>query len=777
MDRTTITQLWTTIQEAGLRLGRSISIAKDLIRRRRLPVILQLNAVECGAACLAMILSYYGRQTRVSECRQQCGVGRDGLTAQTIAEAARHYGLRVKAYSVGKLADFKHVSLPAIIHWKFNHFMVVERWSRQRIDVVDPAIGRRRLTMDEFDAGFTGVVLTLEPGIHFKRRRRTPKTSAWRNYLAYASRTPGLWRVLAQIIGASLLLQAFGLALPVFTKVLVDDILPLQITNVMSFIGIGLLILVLAQAVTSYLRAALVIYLQARLDSQLMLGFFEHVLTLPFAFFQQRSSGDLLMRLGSNATIRETLTSQTISAVLDGGLVLVYLIILLTQAPVFGLIALSIGAVQVALLIGTTRGMHRLMQQDLQTQAESQSYLVEALSGIATLKAAGAEDQAFDHWSNLFFKQLNTSLRRGHFRALLNTAMTTLRTLSPFLLLWVGALYVLNDQMSLGTMLALNTLATSFLTPLSSLVSTSQQLQLVGAHLDRITDVVEAAPEQNITVAEPVPALSGRIEVNGVNFGYNPNAPLALRDISLAIEPGQKVAVVGPTGSGKSTLAKLLLALYPPTAGEICYDGSPLSQLNYRSLRRQFGVVLQESFLFNGSIRQNLTLNNPNMPLEEIYQATRLAAVHQEILQMPMGYETVVAEGGSGLSGGQRQRLSLARALAHHPAVLLLDEATSHLDVVTESVINRNLNELACTRIVIAHRLSTIRDADVIVVLDKGRIVERGTHEALMAQNGRYASLIQDQLETRSAAKVSSGAVNGSHGRKQARARLRGRDG
>jgi ABC-type bacteriocin/lantibiotic exporter with double-glycine peptidase domain len=258
----------------------------------------------------------------------------------------------------------------------------------------------------------------------------------------------------------------------------------------------------------------------------------------------------------------------------------------------------------------------------------------------------------------------------------------------------------------------------------------------------------------------------------GTTFGYDPNAPLALRDISLTIEPGQKVAVVGPTGSGKSTLAKLLLALYPPTTSEIYYDGTPLSQLNYRSLRRQFGVVLQESFLFNGSIRQNLTLNNSDISLEEIYEATRQAAVHQEILQMPMGYETVVAEGGSGLSGGQRQRLSLARALAHHPAVLLLDEATSHLDVVTESVINRNLNELACTRIVIAHRLSTIRDADTIVVLDKGRIVERGSHQALMAQNGRYAVLIQDQLETRAAVNSLSVAVNGAQGTKQEGIRL-----
>jgi len=272
-------------------------------------------------------------------------------------------------------------------------------------------------------------------------------------------------------------------------------------------------------------------------------------------------------------------------------------------------------------------------------------------------------------------------------------------------------------------------------------------LQLVSAHLDRIADVVEEESEQDLQGVQHAPPLSGRIELNHINFRYDPNAPLVLRDISVAIEPGQKVALVGRTGSGKSTLAKLLLGLYTPTEGEILYDDLPLQSLNYRTVRSQFGAVLQESFLFSGSIRQNIAFNDPSLSLEQVMEAARLAHIHDDILRMPMGYETLVAEGGMSLSGGQRQRLSLARALAHQPAVLLLDEATSHLDAVTERLVDQNLSDFACTRIVIAHRLSTIRNADLILVLDEGVIVERGSHKDLLAKDGRYAALVHSQLE------------------------------
>ncbi|MBO3462199.1 peptidase domain-containing ABC transporter [Aetokthonos hydrillicola Thurmond2011] len=743
---------WTTqkikprFKVMGLRLKHLISLARWIgtlhAHQRRVPVKLQLSSMECGAASLAMILSYYGRQTQVSECRELIGIGRDGVTAETLARAARTYGLQVKAYSVEDLADFKYVQLPAIAHWNFDHFVVVEHWSPKQVEIVDPASGRYRLTSQEFDAGFTGVVLTFEPGLQFQSCRPKAQLS-WHNSLAqYVFHTPGL---LLQILGTSLLLQIFGLALPILTQVLIDRVLPLHITSVMPILGIGMLILVLTQMVTTYLRAALLIYLQGRVDARIMLGFFDHLLSLPFRFFEQRTTGDLLMRLGSNATIRETLTNQTLSIILDGGFVLGYLVLMLLQEPFFGIMVLILGMLQIVLVFGTNRRVHDLMQREVLAQAESHSYLVEALTGIMTLKASGGENHAFDHWSDLFFKQLNVSLQRSHLAAVIDTAMLSLRTFSPLFLLWIGALRVLDGTMGLGTMLALNAIATSFLLPLTTLVSNAQRLQLVGAHLERLTDVLTTDPEQELLSVQTAPLLTGRIELNQVSFRYDPNAPPVLHNISLTIEPGQKIALVGKSGSGKSTLAKLLLGLYVPTAGEIFYDGMPLQALNWRTLRSQFGVVLQEPFLFSGSIRQNIAANNPSLGFGQVKAAAQLAAIHEDIMQFPMAYETRIAEGGNGLSGGQRQRLAIARALASKPVILLMDEATSHLDSITESLVEQNLSKISCTRIVIAHRLSTIQNADNIIVLDRGTIVEQGRHKDLLAQNGYYASLVLHQ--------------------------------
>lgn len=716
----------------------------NTLRPRRVSVIHQMSAVECGAACLSMILTYYGRKTNVGDCRNQLDVGRDGLTALAIAKAARAHGLRVKAYSLNP-QDFQFVQVPAIVHWNFNHFVVVEKWSAGKVVLVDPAIGRLSLTAEEFDAGFTGVVLMFEPGVHFEKTT-PPKQSLWRRYLVkYVLNSPAL---LLQIIGATLLLQVLGLAFPIFTKVLVDYVLPFQVRGVLTICGLGMVLLVVAQAVTSYTRGALLLFIQTRLDSRMMLDFFEHLLSLPFKFFQQRSSGDLLMRLSSNVVIREVLTSQTLSIVLDGSLVLLYLVVILTQASSFGLIVLAIGAVQVCLLLATTRRVQTLMQSDLAAQSKSQSYLVEALTRIEAIKAAGAEERTLDRWSNLFFSQINVSLQRGHLSILIDTGMMSLRLLSPLVLVWFGAYRVLDGSMTLGTMLALNALAAAFLSPLSSLVSNGQRLQLVGSHLERVADVLEAEPEQvNNGEQHAQPALSGCIELNNVSFCYDVNAPEVLTNISLRIESGQKIAIVGRTGSGKSTLGKLLLGLYAPTAGRIMFDDVPLESMNCRDLRRQFGVVLQDSLLFSGSVRQNIAFNDAAVSLDQVKEAARLAVIDDEIEKMPMGYETLVSEGSGGLAGGQRQRLSLARALAHKPVILLLDEATSHLDAITERRVDQNLSRLSCTRIVIAHRLSTIVNADLIVVLDGGKIVERGTHNTLLLQNGLYAELVNSQSE------------------------------
>lgn len=713
------------------------------LRLRRVPEMRQMTAVECGAACLAMVMSFYGRATSISEVQERCGVGRDGLSALAIVKAARQYGLRVRAISL-KHNDFRNVSFPAIVHWEFNHFVVVERWSRKHVDLVDPALGRRRLTTEEFDEGFTGVVIMLEPGTQFERRSRSSSLTLW-SYMRSLLQMRG---VMAQIIGSSLLLQVLGLGAPLLTKLVVDYIAPTKASNLLLLLGVGMLFLVLTQGATKLLRASLLIYLQTHVDAQMMLNFFEHLLTLPYRFFQLRLNGDLLARVNSNTAIRDLLTSQLISTLLDGSTVIVYLGVLLSQSGLIAGTTLAIGVFQVGLLLVTAPSIRRLTLRDLAAQGKTQGYLNEVLAGIATVKAAGAEQRALNRWTNLFFEEMNISVRRNYLLSVISIILELLYVLSPLLLLWIGATQVIAGTMSIGSMIALNTLAVSFLVPLNSLASGGQMIQVARAHFERIADVVGAAPEQDPHQVQIPPPLTGRIELRNVSFQYDPNTPPILNDISVQIRPGQKVALVGRTGSGKSTLGKLLIGLITPTKGTILYDNLPLESLNFQELRKQFGVVLQETFIFSGSVRENIAFNNPEMELEQIVKAAQAAAIHEDIEAMPMGYETLVSEGGSVFSGGQRQRLSLARALANHPAILLLDEATSALDVATERVVEENVNNLSCTQVVIAHRLSTIRNADLILVLDQGRIVEQGRHDLLLRRKGFYARLIKAQVES-----------------------------
>ncbi len=714
------------------------------VGRRRVPVMRQPGFSECGATCLAMVLGYHGRETPVAEVTERIGSGRDGASARGLAQAARAFGLRCRGYSV-EPGDLRRLELPVIAHWRFDHFLVIERWTPKGAEVVDPASGRRRLAPGELDAGLTGVVLTFEPGSGFERRRRGGHP--WRRYLASVAGRRGVPRALVQVALASLLLQLFGLAVPLVTKVVVDRVIPGGLSGVLNVLGLGVLVWVAAQAATTFLRSALLIYLQGRLDSQMMLGFLEHLLALPYPFFQSRTVGDLAMRLASNSLIRAVLTSQTVSLLLDVVFAVVYLAVLFALSPSFGAVVLAFAAAQVAIAAATTRPMHRLMQRDLVTDAEQQGYLVEALKGVATIKAAGAEERILDHWSNLFFKHLDLTLLRARFGAVVDTAMSALRTLAPLALLWFGARQILEGGLTLGTMLALAALAGSFLAPLSNVVSTARQLQTVGARLERITEVLETEREQDLTRVRPAPRLGGAIGVEEVSFRYRPDGPLVLRGVSFSAAPGQKVGLVGRTGSGKSTLAALLLGLYKPTRGRIVYDGVPLEELDYRTLRGQLGAVLQESYLFAGSIRSNIAFNEPDLSFERVVDAARFAAIDLDVEAMPMGYETLLPEGGGALSGGERQRLSIARAIAPRPRVLLFDEATSHLDSATEAEIEENLSALDATRLVIAHRLSTVRNADLILVLDRGAVVEKGTHAELLARHGLYAEMVRRQAE------------------------------
>ncbi|MER6514912.1 peptidase domain-containing ABC transporter [Nonomuraea sp. NPDC001636] len=706
---------------------------------RRLPVLLQNTDTECGAACLAMVLCHHGHRTTLHQVAERLQVGRDGLSAKAIVDGARDHGLKARAFSLAP-EDLARVPLPAVAHWEFNHFIVVERWSPDRVDVVDPGHGRRRLTPEEFGAGFTGVLLVFEPGEGF-RRGTTSAASAWRREFVRTlfRRRRGL---LAQLIAASLLLQVLGLALPMFSQLLLDSIVPRRAVDVLSLLGVSVLLAGAAQLVIGYLRAALLVAVRARADQELTENLVSHLVTLPYRYFQQRGKGDLVTRAGSVSTLGDILTGQVVAALLDGPLAVGYLVLVYLWDPVFGLALTGLAVLQTVLLLATTSRIATLTRQELTALSASQTSLIQTITGIETLKASGAEKRAVDQWSSHFARQLDADVRAGLTRGLLESALSAIRVTAPLGLLWLGAWRVLDGQLTVGALVALNAIALGALTPLGSLMTGLQSLQQAGAHFDRLSDILASEPEPSNGIE--VLRLRGAVELRGVSFRHDPRAPWTVRDVSVSIRPGQKVALVGASGSGKSTLARLLLALHTPVLGEIRYDGVPAAELNLRTLRRQFGVVTQDPSLFSGSIRENIALNEPGASLERVVAAARLAALHDEIMDMPMGYETMLTDGG-GLSGGQRQRLALARAVLSRPKVLLLDEATSNLDSATEAAIEANLSRLVQTRIVIAHRLSTVRDADLILVIDAGRVVQRGTHDELTATGGKYAELVAAQ--------------------------------
>ena len=711
----------------------------------RVPVITADSEVECGSASLAMILGYYGRDTPLPETHERCAVGRDGANALDIANAARSYGLQVNPYSLD-LDELEDLRCPAILHWGFRHFVVLEEWDGRHARIVDPAGGRKKISRELLSREFTGVALSLAPGSEFSVESEIDDEPAWKLIGRRAFRAPGARRFVTQIALAALLLQLLGLSVPLMTKLVVDSILPLELDDMMTILGIGVVVIVIAHFVGSLLRGFVLVTLQAKLDVELMAGFFEHVLKLPYRYFQERSTGDLIQRLSSNADIRTVLSNQTLSALLDGSFVIIYAGILIWLDPIFGGVAVLLGVIQVTMLVLTMRPMTRLVQAELDAIGTSQGMLVEAISGIEVVKAAGVEDRILSNWTSQFADQIEATIRRGRTTATIGAISTTIQRFSPLILLWVGARSVLDGRLGLGEMLALVSLGQLFLSPLGTLVSALMQIQHVGGHLERIASVLRVPAAQELGSVRPAPTLTGRIEIDDVSFRYDESSAWAVRGVSVEIEPGMKVALVGRTGSGKSSLAKLILGLYEPTHGEVRFDGIPLAELDHRTVRAQCGVVMQEPRVFNGTIRQNIAFHDPAMSLATIVRAAKLAELHDDIMRMPMSYDTLIAEGGSALSGGQRQRLAIARALAREPNVLVLDEATSDLDTATERLVADHLRDQGASSVVIAHRLSTVRDADLILVLDRGTVVEHGDHDSLLAREGIYTRLARDQL-------------------------------
>jgi ATP-binding cassette subfamily B protein len=709
--------------------------------RRRIPVIVQLTTSECGAACLAMVLALHGRRVRLDEIAGHLGAGRDGVSGKSLLAAASSYGLDGRGVRM-EPADLRLVDRGAILHWEFNHFVVFERLRARSVDIIDPASGRVNIPLAQFGRSFTGVALLLHPANGFSGGGSAVDLGPLSRY---ARMILAQWRLIARILVLSLMLQAFGAGIPLMTGALIDRVIPHQDWPLLQVLAWGLGMVTVFQFLASLVRGHLLAHLRTHLDARITLSFLHHLMSLPYKFFQHRPPGDLLMRISSNAAVRDVLTNAAISTVLDGLFASGYLVALLYFAPRLAALTFALGLVDLVALALVWRAKQRLVARSLSVQARTQSYQMELLNGIESLKSMGAEHRAAERWANLLTESLNVSLRQSGLDATLGAAMGAVKMVSGFSILGYGSWQVMNGGMSLGTMMAMTALASGFMAPFSSLFGVLGSLPMLKAMLARVADVLDEPPEQNALTAQPAPRLRGRIELRAVSFRYSPQAADVVTDVSATIEPGQSVAIVGATGSGKSTIASLMVGLYRPSAGQVRYDQHDLADLDLAGVRSQIGVVTQRTFLFAGSIRSNVALADPDASLEAITEACRLACVDEEIAAMPLGYETLLAAGGGSISGGQRQRLALARALIGKPAVLLLDEATSSLDAVTERRVHQHLRARACTRIVISHRLSTIIDADLILVLDQGRIVDRGNHHELVRRSAIYSQVVAAQ--------------------------------
>lgn len=707
----------------------------------RIPIVRQMSATDCGAAALAMVLKYYGKDVPLAEIRQALGIGRNGTTASALLLAGRLWGLRGRGVHA-EVHDLSSVPPGTILYWEFCHYVVLEHAGTDFVRIVDPAAGRRRVSLTAVRQAFTGVALIFEPSAAFKPEK-VQTHRAWGLLTQVFER----WDLLGRIVFISAVIQILSALMPVLTGVLIDRVVPQRNYSLLVLLAGAYLVFQIFNALSSFIRSHLLLYLQSQVEANFTLRFLDHLVELPYSFFQQRPAGDLMMRLGSNASIKEILTSTTLSTLMDGFMVSLYLILLMFANIRLTLMIVAIAVARIVVVVLLRHKQREFLAETLEVSARSQTYQVEMLSGMETLKAMGLEHRAAENWSNLFVEGLNISVQRGRLDATFAIAQNLLSTASTLAIMFYGTYLVLRGSFTLGTMVAFSALAAGFFGPLTSLISAGVQFQMLETYLERINDVLNTPPEQKPGTLAFAQKLTGSISLEGVSFRYAKPDPLVLEDVSLAFVSGCRVALVGRTGSGKSTLARLLAGLYEPSAGRILFDGKDLASLDLRSLRSQLGFVTQDTQLFGGTVRQNIALSDPQMGLNEVIHAAKCACIHDEIVAMGMGYETVLADRGLSLSGGQRQRLALARALACRPSVLVLDEGTSHLDAVTEEMVNRNLAQLRCTRIVIAHRLSTIRDADLIVVLAAGRVAAQGKHEELLRNSSKYAELLRMQRD------------------------------
>ncbi len=709
-------------------------------RRHRTPTVLQMEAVECGAACLAMILGYHGRFVALEELRLLCGVTRDGSKASNMLIAARKFGMTARGFK--KEPDqLRALPLPQVVFWNFNHFVVVEGFRRGRVYLNDPALGRRVIDSDEFDQGFTGVVLTFEPTPEFKRGGARPSVVA-----ALRRRFVGLRTALAYLILVGLALVAPGLVIPVFSSVFVDKFLVGGLDGWLKPLLGGMLLTALLRMALTWLESYYLLRLQTHIALSSASKFFWHVLRLPVEFYTQRSAGEISGRVALNDRVAQLLSGDLARAVLSVLSLGFFGLLMFSYDAPLTLISLAVVAVNLLALRLIARRTGELSQR---LSIDAGKVLGASMNGlllIETVKSSGGEADLFSRWAGYQAKYVMSEQAMTRAGLLLGILPGFLATLNNLLVLGVGGLHVVGGGLTLGQLVAFQSLVASFVEPVNTLIGLGGKLQEAKGEMNRLDDVMQYPADPGLERAQPVGAaakLDGYLELRDLEFGYSRTDPPLIQGVSLSLRPGERVAVVGPSGCGKSTLSKLVMGLYQPWRGEILFDGRPREYFGRYEFSNSVAMVDQDIVFFEGTVRDNLTLWDDSIPEASLIQAAQDACIYDDILARPGGLDARVEEGGRNLSGGQRQRLEIARALAGNPRLLVLDEATSALDPATEQAIDDHLRRRGCACLVIAHRLSTLRDADEIIVLNRGKVVERGTHERLLqAESGYYARLV-----------------------------------
>lgn len=658
-----------------------------------------------------------------------------------ILRAAKKLELKARTATI-TLTDLEKTPLPAIARLKDGHYLVVARLDQARVLVHDPREGRpTMLTREVFDEQWSGQLILFT-----KRANLRPEDRKF-DFTWFIPAIVKYRKLLGEVLLASFFIQLFALLTPLFFQVVIDKVLVHKAMTTLHVVAIGMLAIVLFETLLGGLRAYLFSHTSSRIDVSLGAQLFRHMMRLPIAYFEARRVGETVARVRELETIRNFLTSSTLTIVIDFFFTGVFLVVMFYYSPILTFVVL--GTIPVYLLLSflaTPMFRHRL-EEKFSRGAENQAFLVESINGMQTVKAMAIEPAMQRKWEEQLAGYVKAGFRAGNLSNIAGQIASFISKLTTIGILWIGAHLVMQGELSIGQLIAFNMLAGRVNGPIMRIVQLWQEFQQAGISLARLGDLLNAPTEPSYTNRTNLPALKGHVQFDNVTFRYRPDRPEVLRQMTLDIAAGKTIGLVGRSGSGKSTLAKLIQRLYVPESGRVLIDGVDLAQIDPVWLRRQIGVVLQENLLFNRSIRDNIALADPGLPMEPVVQAAQLAGAHEFILELPEGYDTIVGEHGASLSGGQRQRIAIARALVTNPQILIFDEATSALDYESESIVQRNLASICKGRtvMIIAHRLSTVRNADCIYVMDKGQIVESGTHHDLIRLNGYYANLYKHQ--------------------------------